>query len=202
MKNKLIFLLIILYSSAWSQSTIDVFETKTMTFYGLDFSLTKCIDSDEFPPAEEVIHEYFPLWNSIFMTDDYRVDIARPFKMKEVIYDTSLYAINAQIDASKLIINNAYQLERSAIKRHIQNIADYNTSGLGLVYIVEALNADAKYVSIWLTFFDMKTGEVLLTEPVRAKGKGRRFRDYWTNALLDIYDENANDFKAWKKVYH
>jgi len=201
MKSFIISIFLLSFTISWSQGTIDIFQTKTVTFYGLDFSLTKCIGQKKFPTSEELIEVQFPYWNNIFMTDEYKIDIGHPYKKKEVYYDTMVNVRNANIDPKELMIQGEYHLERKQINNYILQFADYNKTGLGLIYVVEALNSSEKYASVWITFFDIKTGKVLLAEPMRAKGKGRKIKDYWKNAFLDIYDESHKDYKAWKKAY-
>ncbi len=201
MKEKLIILFLVSAIIAWSQEKIDIFESKTMTFYGLDFTQAKCIGSEKFPSPNEIVYEYYPMWNKLFMDDETGLDLRKPYKKKEVFYDTLVYRKNAQIDINEIITNQSFHLDRKDIRKYIESFIDINSSGLGLLYLVEALNAKEKYLSVWIVFFDKKTGEVLLSEPMRSKGKGRRFKDYWENAFLDIYKDSAKDYKAWKKIY-
>jgi len=201
--RKLLFIIFLLSASiTWSQGNINVFETKSMTFYGLDFTHAKCMGTEKFPSPEELITEHIPQWNKIFMDEEIGEDVGKPYKKKEVFYDTLIYAKNAQINAGELYIDHPYLLERKDIKAHIKGFADYNNSGLGLIYLVEALNRSEKYLSVWVVFFDKKTGDVLLSEPIRSKGKGRHFDSYWRNAFLEMFDTSAKDYKAWKKIYN
>ena len=201
--KKLLFSLLIFSSTiVWSQGNIDIFEAKSMTFYGLDFTKAKCLGTEKFPSPEEVVTVHFPQWNQLFMDEEEGENVGKAYKKKEVFYDTLIYAKNAQINTNELYIDHPYQLERKEIKAYIKGFADFYSSGLGMIYLVEALNRSDKYLSVWVVFFDKKTGDVLLSEPIRSKGKGRHFDVYWGNAFLEMFDISTKDYKAWKKIYN
>lgn len=201
MKKILIFIFLLSASFAWAQEKINIFETKTMTFYGLDFTHAKFIGTKKLPNPEDLVHKYYPQWYNMFMADESDVEIGGSYKKKEVFYDTMIYSRNAKIDTKTIITDQEYSLNRSDINEYLLSYAIPNKSGLGMVYLVEALNASEKHLSIWITFFDIKTGEVLLTEPIRAKGNGRKFKYWWKNAFLELFDDSSKDYKAWKKIY-
>lgn len=200
MKKILFILFISITSFTWAQTSSFVFETKEMTFYGLDFSLAKCIGEKKMPVPEELIDGYFPFWNSLFLGER-GLKIGKPYKKKNVYYDTTTFAINKEIETNGLISTEPHLLDKTKVTEYVSRYADFSKNGLGMVYIVEALNSKEKYASVWITFFDIKTGKVLIAEPLRAKGKGRKYIDWYKNAFIKIYDESAKEYKAWKKAY-
>ena len=201
MKKILIVLLIASSFFSFSQSVSDVFEYKAITFFGLDFTHTKCVGLGEFPGGAEMVNYYYPTWNQLFSEGKYNVPIGKPYKKKRVEYDTTVYEMNLMINVDEIIQAGNFSFRKSQIEGLVEKYASSEKAGLGLVYLVEALNATNEYASIWVVFFDIGTGKVLISEPARAKGKGRRFEDLWTSALLRIYDNSADDYKTWKKLY-
>lgn len=201
MKKLIIITLLLMTNIAWAQTASDIFETKNMTFYGLDFTKSRCIGVQEFPSAQDMAFDYFNKWNDMFLVGKNKIKIGAPYKKKNVEYENVVYQRNRGILLDELITDNPYHLKRSSIVDYMEEYADESKTGIGMIYIVEAINANEKYLSIWITFFNMKTGEVLITEPVRSKGKGRKFDDYWYNAFVKLYEGSADDYKAWKKTY-
>lgn len=201
MKKILIPLILLFGLGVYSQTTSEIFEYKSMTFYGLDFTSAKCIGISEFPSGQELIDTYFQDWNDVFMVGRKRIKIGKPYKKNKVEYDTMVFEYNRQINPEELIISGSYFLKKSDIPAIAEKYADKEKTGIGMVYIVEALNADDRYISVWITFFKNSTGEVLLTEPLRAKGKGKRIEEHWLVALLRLYEESAYDYKTWSKIY-
>lgn len=201
MKRTIIILLLISFHFGFSQTATDIFNTKSMTFYGLDFTESKCIGPSDFPGTEVMINDLFQQWNNMFMEGKKRIKIGAPYKKKEVNYDTSVYQFNRQIDPEFLIIDKAFSLKKSKMNAITEKYADKTKSGIGLVYVVEALNAKEEYLSVWITFFNIKTGEVLISEPSRSVGKGKEINDYWRAAFIRLYASSADDYKNWKKIY-
>lgn len=201
MKKALFILLLFSVNLGFSQITSDIFNSKSITFYGLDFTEAKCIGPSQFPGGEEMVNIYFQQWNDLFMKGKKRIKIGAPYKKKEVSYDTTVFDFNRQVDAAALIIDKPYTLKKSKIDGIIEKYADKTKSGIGLVYVIEALNAKQEYLSVWITFFNQSTGEVLLTEPARNVGKGKEIYDYWRVAFIKLYASSGDDYKNWKKIY-
>ena len=201
MKKLIIAITLFVSVSAYSQELSRLFSEKDMTFYGLDFTAAKCIGMSEFPGGDEMVDFYIPKWNDIFMVGKKKIRIGSPYKMKKVSYDTMVYQLNRQIVRDELIMDGSHSLKRSQIADIVYNFADKEKDGLGLVYIVESLNANEGFASIWISFFDIKTGELIIAEPTRGEGKGREFGIFWENAILRAYINSADDFKTWKKLY-
>lgn len=201
MKKILIIFLIASSFFSFSQSVSDVFEYKAMTFFGLDFTHTKCVGLGEFPGGAEMVNYYYPTWNQMFSEGRKNIPIGAPYKKKRVEYDTAVYEMNRMIPTGEIIQAQNFNLKKSQIEGFIEKYSSSEKAGLGLVYLVEALNATDEYASIWIVFFDIGSGEVLISEPCRAEGKGRKFEDLWTSAILRIYDNSRNDYKTWKKLY-
>lgn len=201
MKKYFILILAVLSIQSFSQTASDVFDYKAMTFYGLDFTMARCIGTTEFPSGEEMRDIYFKEWNDLFLTSKNRLKIGKPYKKKKVEYDTLILDYNRQIKPGEIIIDGTYSFKKSDIAKFTEKLANSERPGIGMVYIVEALNANEKYLSVWITFFKNSTGEVLISEPIRSKGKARKFEDYWYNAFVRLYQESAYDYKAWSKIY-
>lgn len=202
MKKVLVIFLVIFSQIAWSQTVQDVFSFKNITFYGFDFSNSKCIGMEDFPGAQEMITTYIPNWNYNWMLSKRKVKIGIPYKKKKVEYDTLVYARNRSIQPDDFIVNESHSFKKSQIQGFIDDYANKEKYGIGLVYLVESLNAKDEYASIWITFFDLASGKVLLTEPTRAEGKGKEFEEYWMTAFLKIYDNSADEYKTWEKLYN
>lgn len=200
MKKILVLILTIFSIQVFSQTASDVFDYKAMTFYGLDFTQARCIGSTEFPSGEEMKDVYFEEWNKLFMDEDL-IRIGKPYKKKKVEYDSLILNYNREINPDDIVIDGSYSFKKSDIDKFTEKFTDSEKAGIGMVYLVEALNANEKYLSLWVIFFNNSTGEVLISEPLRSKGKGRKFEDYWYNAFIKLYMESAYDYKAWSRIY-
>lgn len=200
---KRIYFIIFLFISVsgWTQTKSELFHSEKISFYGLDFTFAKFVAHKKLPNPEELLNRYYTEWNHMYLDEYDGYDMRRPFKKKYVYYDTLVYSINAQINPADILAKEAVDLELKQIREHIKSYSDLSKEGFGMVYIVESINASDKYLSAWLTFFDLKTGDLVFSEPIRVKAKGRNFKFLWESAFDELYLESKDSYRVWYKMY-
>jgi len=179
--------LILFNGTNYSQSN-KAYCAQEITWLGLDYSVAYFTDEKAFPDPNTLKNKLFFEWNEFVFTEQKKFDIGRTFNKTYVIYSTSyINSRNKNTDVSSHIGNFGYY------QRHFNNdsiqeiISSYslpdNISGVGLVFIVESLNKPEREAVYWITFFDIKTKEVLLTERFIGKPFGGGTRNYWANSF-------------------
>jgi len=184
-----------------AQTASDVFSAKELKFFGIDFTMAKFVGPQEYPPNEEIRDVYFRKWNDAYMKGSRRFNLERSYKKKHIYYDTSVYARNDQLPVENLISNTTYSIKRSDIELYVITYADITKTGIGFVYLVESLDAELRYLSVWVAFFNLQTGDILFTEPIRTKANGRNFDYFWTRSFKRMYENSSKDYSNWKKIY-
>jgi hypothetical protein len=108
MKRNILILLFVSFISsiAFSQSITD----KSMTFFGVDFSLAKMVGSEGFKDPAGV-KQLFNVWNGLFKVEADKYDLSKPFKKDKVDFDfTNVEKRNAAVSTEGLITNNDYSI--------------------------------------------------------------------------------------------
>ncbi|MEZ5198923.1 MAG: hypothetical protein R2764_21855, partial [Bacteroidales bacterium] len=77
-----------------------------------------------------------------------------------------------------------------------------NDEGLGIVFIVESFSKKSEMGSFFVTFFDIETKRVLLTERMSGKAGGFGIRNYWAKSYYTVLKEMPAKMKTWKKKYN
>ncbi|WP_118976882.1 hypothetical protein [Taibaiella koreensis] len=181
----------------------DVFDTKQqVTWLGLDFSALKLVKSDEMVTNDELQNKYFPGWNDLVMNEPKKFDIAKAVDRASVDNDLS-----AVTDANKSAKGDFITTDKAAFehlnKAQIQQmVKKYNLkgkSGIGLVLVVEAMDKNRKEASMWVTFINMGTKEVLLSKAIIGESGGFGFRNYWAGAINKVLKAMPGEMKKWKK---
>ncbi len=55
---------------------------------------------------------------------------------------------------------------------------------------------------MWVTFFDIASKTVLLTEKMSGKAGGAGFRNYWARAYYNVMDKiQKKEYLKWKKEH-
>lgn len=196
-------LIALLLLFAWTAPAQDVFDTKTpVTWLGLDYSGLKFIKSDETVTESELQDKYFPGWNDLILNEPKKYDIAKATGRKEVAHDIdAVTAVNEKAKGNFITTDkNAFEhLSNDKVKQMVKQYNLKGKSGLGLVFIVESMDKVREEASIWVTFINMETKEVLLSKPVTGKSGGFGFRNYWAASVNKILKDLPGNMKKWKK---
>jgi hypothetical protein len=203
------FLLSFLIVNAGAQSEKDVIQASTITWFGVDFSKATLVGSfTQFKDAGDkneyqIINTYMPAWNNIIVNEREKYDVEKTYKKSSVQYELDVVSTrNQEIDGEKLFSLNAP--EKSLTHEQLSEVtAGYKSgkSGVGLVYIVESFNKHKEDGAIWVTFFDMSTGSVLIAERFSARPGGIGLRNYWANTIHDVMVKSSYAYTKWQRLY-
>lgn len=194
--------LLLAFSSSKAQDLFDYKEP--VTWLGLDYSALKLIRDDEKITERELQDKYFPGWNELIEKEYEKYDIAKAIDHDNVTYYTDAVAtVNRNAKGSFITddIKAFTHLDEAKVKQMVKKYDLKGKSGLGLVFIVEAMDKAQKEASIWVTFINMDTGEVLLAKPVIGASGGFGFRNYWAGSINKVLKALPGYMKKWKKDY-
>lgn len=193
-------LLLLAFVATHAQNVFDYKEP--VTWLGLDFSALQLIKYDETVTEQELQDKYFPGWNDLIVNEKDKFDIAKAIDHDDVAYDIeAVKAVNSSAKG-KFITDDAKaftHLDEAQVKKMVKQYNLKGKTGLGLVFIVEAMDKAQKEASIWVTFIKMDTKEVLLTKPVTGASGGFGFRNYWAGAINKVMKALPGYMKKWKK---
>ncbi len=201
-KFTLAFLLALFVIPSFGQKVSEVFTKKTMTFYGLDFSNTKLIGSSTFIDPQTIKSKYYRDWNDLMKIERKKYNVAKFYQKRIANYYFKIVNNRNKLPTvSKMVIDEDHHISKALLDRIITKYRDSNHEGLGLVYIVESINAYDKEMRIWVTFFDIKSHKILLTELFTGKAGGAGLRNYWAKAYYNVMRQSQSAFKKWELLY-
>jgi len=187
-----------------AQSASSVFNTHEVTWFGVDFSNAKFIGPEGFSNPVEIVDRFFDSWNNLVVSEQKKYDIKKHFRKRYVEYDLSIVKErNSSVDPDDLVLES-YESHELSMEDIRQIISEYNSnrSGLGLVFIVETFNKPRDLGTMYVTFFDIKTGKVLFTEKLSGKAGGIGLRNYWASSIHKVFIESGKQYGKWKKYYN
>ncbi|MEP7168642.1 MAG: hypothetical protein ABI855_04675, partial [Bacteroidota bacterium] len=163
----------------------DIFKTKTVYFYGYDFTNFRFVEEKRTGREDEIKSFIFDL------TDLMNKKRKKNFYEKLIKKDTVIFDQQTVMNLNKEInIENIMSFTQNSIpKDSLQNIINkYDTkgkSGVGFVQIIECFYKPEKQASIWYVFFDISTKKILDTyENINNDvGKYHTLRIYWGASL-------------------
>lgn len=207
MKRSIFVLSIFLISgSLQAQSMQDVFKDKQMTWYGLDFSQAKFIGAftntgpkDSKSPT--VLRDiYFEGWNYVIVNEKKKYNLQFFFDKNVVKYDLSkVRAINSSVDTATMMATSVVPFTGKQIQQAVLNYRNKDTSGLGLVFIIESFDRNQDLGTMHAAFFDIATGIVLFTKKVKSTPDGMGVRNYWIRTVYNSMEAMHKNWKTWAK---
>jgi hypothetical protein len=192
-----------------AQNAKDVFNAKEIVWYGMDFTKAKFVGQFDqgfgaMPAAgSDMKTKWVPGWNSLIVSEPQNFDLKKALKIDNIYFDvTPVNNINSKMDADKCMSLNPGTIEKSDIDAMIKKYATGDKkAGIGLVFIVENFNKGTETADIYVTFFDIATKKVLITEKMSGKAMGVGMRNYWAGSVKSIIKQIGKEFKDWKNKY-
>lgn len=201
------FLFVLLIGTASAQSPMTgVFNGSTkVTFLGLDFTNAKFVGAAGFTNPDAIQSQFLASWNNLIVAEPKKFSLEDPLRLKGDQYQTKVddfIKLNEKVNVAANITNESQTLTAAKVEASVSKYKLSEKEGVGVAYVVENLDKTAEKMTVWVTFIDLKTKKVLLTEPVEGKAVGFTFRNYWAGAVANINKAiKSNYFKKWSKTY-
>ncbi|MGZ4034785.1 MAG: hypothetical protein ACXVPU_08565 [Bacteroidia bacterium] len=187
--------------------TKNIFTSDEIAWFGLDFTKAHCIGvfdqgfGVEPATADELRSIWIPEWNSLMATEQNNFDLKSSFRKKYVYYDlNSVNELNAQLNSAELLNFNETKITKETIQEMVRKYSSKEKKdGIGLSFIIENFNKNSKTASLYVTFFDIATKKVLMSEYMIGKPSGFGLRNYWAGAIKDILTRiEFFEYNKWK----
>ena len=199
-------LYILLSISLLSYSQKSAIKSKTLTWFGLDYSNANFIGTSDFNDPYTLKNTLFVQWNSVIIKEKDKYNFMKFYKKDDVKYYTEIVSKrNQDTDVARAISDN-YAKSMHLSKDTIQVIIDSykipdGMSGLGLVYIVESYNKFSNIGFYYVVFFNIANREVIYTERFDGKAKGVGMRNHWVNTVIYVLKKSSDKYKKMIKNY-
>ena len=185
-------------SSLFNNSKVPV------TWMGVDFTQVKVLGETGTVSAVEMI-DLFGKINDLIINESEKYNIREALRRTEVPYDLdAVTKANAGIDPDELISNKSGDKGRVSEETIAKAVKKYTSKaeGAGLVFFMETLDKPIEKAVMWVTFFDLGSGNVLLTEKLEGKAQGFGFRNHWARPVYNVLkDIEKKRYDAWKSKY-
>ncbi|MBP6335441.1 MAG: hypothetical protein KA444_08215 [Bacteroidia bacterium] len=186
--------------SAQTKADIFLFETP-ITWLGVDYSDMRYIGLLDVSTSQ--LDDYAKSINDIIVKEPKKYNLTSAFEKQSVVPNLKyIEKENAAMDTEKVITTDSKDFSRYT-KDDISKIVkayELKETGIGLVFIAEALNKTDESGAFWVTFVDMKNESVLFTERIIGKPAGFGFRNYWAGAFYSCLKQiKGTYYKQWKK---
>jgi len=205
-KLNLVFIPLLFSAALFAQDMSEVFQSKSATWFGFDYSEALFIGSEGFTNPKEIKDRYFNSWNLLVQAEYSKYDVGKAFKKENV--DISLDIVtarNLEVPIFERVIDDqgkVLHLDKEKVQEIIGSYQfDDNQQGLGIVMIVESYSKTSITGYYFVTLFDIKTKQVLITERMSGKAGGFGIRNFWAKSYYYVLKEMPRKLKTWQKKY-
>ena len=193
---------------AFSQTLKDFFNSSETTalYLGIDFTKAKLID-DANAKEMDIRDKQYTGINELIIAEPKKFDLNGAFHKSNIDHDLGpVNKRNEKADAEQIKSTNTsdfHRLKEDDINSIVKGLDLGDKKGIGILFVMEAMSKSGKAAAIWVTFIDMKSKKVLLTERMESKTKGGfSFRNLWASSVKDLLDDiEGKKYKEWKAKY-
>ncbi len=212
MKKIILSLLLITAATSFAQFTAkDVFSSKSIVWYGLNFSEARMIGQFDQAmgagpaSASDLKNKWIPGWNALIQTEQKNYKIKEAFQKDDVFYDvTPTDKQNYDINNNELMSFNSYvfkDAQKTASTIVSKLSGSQKTEGIGVTFIVESFNKSSDEAVIYVTVFDINTKNILILERMVGKPMGIGLRNFWAGAVKHVIKQITTDFYSkWRTL--
>ena len=160
-----------------------------IVFFGIDYSLVRFSYIEE---SAAYTLRTLPEINRLFITEAKKYDIVKLMGKNVVKSDFDyVNTVTYNLSEDQIIANEDYKITESAVNDLIAKYPDSADDGVGLVFIAEHMDKKNLSGSYYVTFFNLKTKEVLTTCRKTGKPGGFGMRNFWAASIYNM-------MKNWK----
>jgi hypothetical protein len=211
MKTKRMFVLSCLLMSVATlgnaQTINDIFNKDVpITWLGIDFTGAKFLGDRERFGSSSDVKFLIKSWNDMVEREHEKYNAARAtHKLKAELHIEVTRNHNEDLDISDMLSTNPSDYVHLKDEDVVAIVNSYDFSGLsgiGLMFVVESFNKYEPQASIWVTFINLGTKEVLLTDRILAPPGGASLRNYWGGSIHVVMEKmEKKQMEVWQKKY-
>ena len=177
-----------------------------LLYLGIDFSRNRLLDVGN---ASDIRDRIYTSINQLIINEPKKYDLKGAFNKSNV--DNNLNAViknYAKVNLNDILSTNSAdfnRLKEADINAVVKELDIEKKEGVGVLFVMEAMRKIEKKgdAAIWVTFVDLKSKKVLMTERIEVKASaGFGFRNYWASTIKNLIDLIGDKkYKEWKQKY-
>lgn len=204
-------LLLSVITGGFAQTLKEFFNDKgiALTYLGVDYYKNRLINDPGGNPTD-IKGRLYGAMNEVVVNEmPKNYDIAGAFNRANFV-SSDISAVtdrNEKVDAKDIPSSSEAdfnRLSQADIEAEVKALALKDKSGIGLVFVMEAMKKEEKksYGSVWVVLMDMKSKRVLMAERMEQEAAGFGFRNFWVSIIKkSLVEIEKKKYKTWKEKY-
>lgn len=170
----------------------EIFYRQDMVFYGFDLTYLKLTNKAKIGDGVMIVPQYFEEWNDLLTNDYLPVKKISDWMSKPTLFvGSSVFPTYHDGDAQNFVSAVNYCITFEDLQKIVKNYVLREKEGIGMVVNLVNFNKEREYSLIYVTFFDIRTREIMFAAEVSGKAGGSGMGKHWASgvavAFIDMF---------------
>lgn len=162
----------------------QVFFRNDIVFYGYDFTYLKLTNARKANDGIDYVGQYVNKWNDLLMQELLPIPKLKKWMDKPNMYwGTGVYSNYRFNQPANFVVPVNYCISINEIEQIVASYELNETQGIGMVINVVNFNKPNETASVYVTFFDIQTREILFATYAIGKAGGSGMDGHWAEGI-------------------
>ena len=183
----------------------EIFYRQDLVFYGYDFTYLKLSNSDKLGDGVIIVPKYFEAWNETLTYDFLPIKKISDWMGKPGIFvGNSVFEYHTYADMQNFVTSVNHCIQFEDLQTIVKSYVLREKEGVGMVVNLVNFNKEREYSLIYVTFFDIKTREIMFAAEVSGKAGGSGMTKHWAAGVESAFREMFIDqiYKPKRTLNH
>lgn len=168
----------------------EIFYRQDIVFYGFDMTYLKLSNKGKVGDGIIIAPKYLPAWNETLTDDLLPIQKISDWMGKSSIFvGNSVFDNYNTSDLQNFVVSSNYCIPFEDLQKIVRSYVLREKEGLGMVINLENFNKEREYALIYVTFFDIKTREILFAAEVSGEAGGAGMTKHWAVGVENAFRE-------------
>ncbi len=166
----------------------EIFYRHDLVFYGFDLTYLKLTNKGKTGDGIIIAPKYFPAWNETLTYDLLPIKRISGWMGKPSIFvGNSVFENHTYSDYQNFVTSVNYCIQFEDLQKIVKSYVLREKEGIGMVINLASFNKEREYSLIYVTFFDIKTREIMFAAEVSGKAGGGGMTKHWATGVLNAF---------------
>jgi hypothetical protein len=168
----------------------EIFYRQDIVFYGFDMTYLKLTNKGKIGDGIIIAPKYMSAWNEALTKDMLPIQKISDWMGKSSIFiGNSVFDNYTYSDMQNFVTASNYCISFEDLQKVVKSYVLREKEGLGMVVNLENFNKEREYALIYVTFFDIKTREILFAAEVSGEAGGGGMTKHWATGVENAFRE-------------
>lgn len=169
---------------------IEVFVRQDIIYYGLDATYSRLTNKGKLSDGAIIIEKYMQKLHEQVNNEFIKIiDIRRWMKKPNLFQGTDIFSNYGFMDYNSFVVADNYCISFEDLQQIVKGYILNEKEGIGMVINLVNFNKHKEYVSMYVTFFDIRTRAIMYAVEVTGNAGGAGWSGHYANGINKAFRE-------------